>query len=146
VSEKKPAGYIIAFSFGKGAVEETARLKNSENIIIKLVTVGEIVPLSVKPNVAVHINELEKDGTGTRKIEFTAVGDSLSGIEFYSWNFEYNIEKNKYKPLVLLDKAGKQIVTLKVGTHNIAVKVVDNDGLENIEIIKLKINGGINRE
>jgi hypothetical protein len=29
------------------------------------------------------------------------------------------------------------------GTHNIAVKVVDNDGLENIEVIKLKINGGV---
>jgi hypothetical protein len=32
-------------------------------------------------------------------------------------------------------------VSLKTGTHNIAVKVVDNDGLENMEIIKLKING-----
>jgi hypothetical protein len=34
---------------------------------------------------------------------------------------------------------------LKTGTHNIAVKVVDNDGLENIEIIKLKINGAVER-
>jgi DNA modification methylase len=36
VKEKKPAGYIIAFSFGKGAVEEAARLKNTENIITNL--------------------------------------------------------------------------------------------------------------
>ncbi|MDR2150978.1 MAG: hypothetical protein LBO67_09295 [Spirochaetaceae bacterium] len=35
----------------------------------------------------------------------------------------------------------KQIVSLKTGTHTIAVKVVDNDGLENIETVKLKING-----
>jgi len=146
VSEKKPAGYIIAFSFGKGAVEEAARLKNSENIIIKLVCVNEIVPLSVKPAVAVHINELEKLTDGSRKIEFTACGNSLSGIEFYSWDFSFNIEKKKFKSSVIMDKAGKQIIVLKNGTHNIAVKVVDNDGLENIEVIKLKINGGINRE
>src|SRR5215469_14133490 len=64
LSEKKPSGYIIAFSFGKGAIEETARLKNTENIIIKLVTVEEIVPLSAKPNIAVHINDLEKMADG----------------------------------------------------------------------------------
>jgi hypothetical protein len=34
---------------------------------------------------------------------------------------------------------------LKTGTYNIAVKVVDNDGLENIEVVKLKINGKIKR-
>ena len=146
VSEKKPVGYIIAFSFGKGAVEETARLKNTENIIIKLVCVNEIVPLSVKPTVAVHINELEKLEDGSRKIEFIAVGNSLSGIEFYSWDFNFNTEKNKFKPSVIMDKAGKQIIALKNGTHNIAVKVVDNDGLENIEIIKIKINGELKRE
>jgi hypothetical protein len=30
---------------------------------------------------------------------------------------------------------------LKTGLHVIAVKVIDNDGLENMEIIKLNING-----
>jgi DNA modification methylase len=146
VSEKSPVGYIIAFSFGRGAIQEAARLKNTENVIIKLVTVNEIVPLSVKPTVAIHVNDLGKNEKDERKIEFTAAGNSLSGIEFYSWDFEYNIEKNKFKPQVIMDKDGKQITALEIGTHNIAVKVVDNDGLENIEIIKLKINGGISRE
>jgi DNA modification methylase len=155
VSEKKPAGYIIAFSFGRGAVEEAARLKNSEKIIIKLVTVDEIVPLSIKPTVAVHISdlssqEIEKDeaeirSDGIRKIEFIAIGNSLSGIEFYSWDFAYDTEKEKFNPSVIMDKEGKQIVMLKTGTYNIAVKVVDNDGLENIEVVKLKINGKIKR-
>jgi DNA modification methylase len=146
VAEKNPAGYIIAFSFGRGAVQEAARLKNNENVIIRLVTVNEIVPLSAKPNVAIHFNEIGKNEDGSRKIELTAAGDSLSGIEFYSWDFEYNTEKNKFKPSVIIDKEGKQIIELEIGTHNIAVKVVDNDGLENIEVIKLKINGGVKRE
>ncbi|MDR0655373.1 MAG: site-specific DNA-methyltransferase, partial [Treponema sp.] len=46
---KKPIGYIIAFSFGKGAVEEVARLKNREDRIIKLITVEEIIPIATKP-------------------------------------------------------------------------------------------------
>jgi hypothetical protein len=44
-----------------------------------------------------------------------------------------------------MDKDGKQIVSLKPGAHTIAVKVVDNDGLENVEVVKLKINGGVQR-
>ena len=39
-----------------------------------------------------------------------------------------------------MDKEGRQIISLKNGTYNIAVKVVDNDGLENIEIVKLNPN------
>jgi hypothetical protein len=145
VAEKKPVGYIIAFSFGKGAIEEAARLRNSENIIIKLVTVEDIVPLSVKPAVAVHINEAARDEKGVRQIEFTAVGESPVGIEFYSWDFAYDAEQKKFKPTVIMDKEGTQLVSLKPGAHTIAVKVVDNDGLENIEVVKMKINGGVQR-
>jgi DNA modification methylase len=145
IAAKKPIGYIIAFSFGKGAIEEVARLKNKEDRVIKLVTVEEIIPIATKPAIGVHINELESDvpsadGKGNRKIELTAAGQSAAGIEFYSWDFAYNAEKG-FKPSIIIDKEGKQIVSLKTGTHNIAVKVVDNDGLENMEVIKLKING-----
>jgi hypothetical protein len=146
VKAKNPAGIIIAFSFGKGAIEEVARLKNEDNIIVKLVKVDEIIPIAIKPVIGVHINELEKNNKGNRKIEFIASGNSPAGIEFYSWDFEYNVEKKKFKPSVIMDKEGKQTIVLKTGTHNIAVKVVDNDGLENIEIIKIKINGELKRE
>jgi site-specific DNA-methyltransferase (adenine-specific) len=144
IAAKKPVGYIIAFSFGRGAIEEVARLKNKEDRIIKLVTVEEIIPIATKPAIGVHINELEKDEKGNRKIELTAVGQSAAGIEFYSWDFTYNAEKG-FKPSIIIDKAGKQIISLKAGTHNIAVKVVDNDGLENIEVIKLTVNGEVKR-
>jgi hypothetical protein len=140
ITAKKPIGYIIAFSFGKGAIEEVARLKNKEDRIIKLVPVEEIIPIATKPVIGVHINELEKDLKGNRKIELLAAGKSAAGIEFYSWDFTYNAEKG-FKPSIIIDKEGKQIVSLKTGMHTIAVKVVDNDGLENMEIITLNING-----
>jgi hypothetical protein len=144
IEDQKPIGYIIAFSFGKGAVEEAARLKLKENIIIKLVTVEEIVPVSKKPDITVEINELSRDSKGVREIEFTAAGQSEDGIEFYSWDFEYNAEKG-FRASVIIDKEGKQQRKLKAGVHNIAVKVVDNDGLENIEVIRLKVNGTVER-
>jgi hypothetical protein len=144
VKAKNPIGYIIAFSFGKGIIEEVARLKNEDNIIVKLVKVDEIVPIAVKPVIGVHINELERDEKGNRKIEFIAVGQSPAGIEFYSWDFDYKKDKG-FKPTVIIDKEGKQTLTLKAGTHTIAVKVIDNDGLENTEIVQLKINGVVEK-
>ena len=140
VSANKQVGCIIAFSFGKGAIEETARLRNDENIFIKLVRVDEIIPIAVKPAVGIHINELERGEKGSRKIEFIAQGQSPAGIEFYSWDFAFDKDKG-FKPSVIIDKEGKQTLTLKTGMHIIAVKVIDNDGLENIEVVQLKING-----
>jgi hypothetical protein len=142
---KTPVGYIIAFSFGKGAIGEVARLKNEENIIIKLVKVDEIVEVAVKPVINVKIKELERDAKGIRTIEITAHGESEAGVEFYSWDFEHSNERG-FKASVLMDKEGRQVISLAAGTHNIAVKVVDNDGLENIEVVRLRLNGKVKRE
>jgi hypothetical protein len=144
ITEGSPAGYIIAFSFGRGAIEEVARLKNKENVIISLVEVGSIVPISKKPAITVEIVELERDKKGIRELEFRATGSSDAGIEFYSWDWDYN-EQTGFKPEVIIEKQGIQRQKFKPGTHQIAVKVVDNDGLENIEIIKLKVNGQVEK-
>jgi DNA methylase len=56
------AGYIIAFSFGRGAIEEVARLKNVEGLIIKLLRVEDIVPIAKKPSLSVEIVHLKVNG------------------------------------------------------------------------------------
>jgi hypothetical protein len=45
----------------------------------------------------------------------------------------------------MIEKEGRQTHRFKTGLHNVAVKVVDNDGLGNIEIIKLKVNGTVEK-
>ena len=142
-AEKLPVGYIIAFSFGKGAVQEVARLMNDENVIIKLVTVESFVPIAKKPNLTVEIKDLGIT-KNLREIEFIATGKSEAGIEFFAWDFSY--KNPKFTPEIYFDKDGRQIHKFKAGTHEIAVKVVDNEGLENIEIVKLKVNGTIERK
>ncbi|MDR3351004.1 MAG: hypothetical protein LBN98_05110 [Prevotellaceae bacterium] len=140
-----PVGYIIAFSFGKGAVQEAARLKNQENIVIQLVPVDSIIPVSKRPNIKIEVTELPRDASGMREIAFTATGESPSGIEFYSWDFDYDAGKG-FKSSVIRDTDGKQQRPMAAGVYHIAVKAVDNDGLENVETIKLKVNGVLEKQ
>lgn len=148
-------GYIIAFSFNRGAVREVARLKNTEGVVIELVTVSDIVPIAQKPHLEVNLadttplaDDLPQENKdtlweGMREISFTAKARSDSGIEFYSWDFSY--DGKTFLPDILLDKKGMQKRKFEAGTHHIAVKVVDNEGLESIESLKLKINGGVKK-
>jgi DNA modification methylase len=137
--QNKIYGVIIAFSFGKGATQEVARLKNQENIIIQLLKVEDIVPIAKKPTLSVAFNDVGLDAKNLREIEFIATGQSEAGIEFYAWDWSY--ENQQFNFAIVNDKVGKQSQKFKAGTHCIAVKVVDNDGLESIEVVTLKING-----
>ncbi|MDX2128626.1 MAG: DNA methyltransferase [Chloroherpetonaceae bacterium] len=146
IHERKPVGYIIAFSFGKGAIQEAARIKNDENAIIKLVSVSEIIPIAKKPTLQVSFEDKGADKKGLREIEFRAVANSESGIEFYAWDWNFDSEKNHFKPEVLMDKEGVQTAKFKAGSHIVAVKAFDNDGLESLEVIRLKVNGVVTKE
>lgn len=145
-ADGNPVGFIIAFSFGKGAIQEVARLKNDENIIIKLVTVEDIVPIAKKPKLEVALADNGNDSKGLREIEFTAIAESDAGIEFYAFDFEYNESEKRFNASELLNKEGKASNKFKPGKHTIAIKAVDNEGLEAIEIVKIKINGIVERE
>jgi len=146
----QPVGYIIAFSFGKGAVQEVARLRNEENVIIQLVNVEEIVPIAKKPKLTVTLKDLGtipgKGKVQLREIEFTARAESDSGIEFYSWDFDYNEQESKFNASIMLDKEGTQTHKFEPGQHIIAVKAVDNEGLEAIEVVRVKVNGEVERK
>lgn len=138
-------GYIIAFSYGRGAVQEVAKIKNEMGVSIELITVDKIVPIAKKPQIIISLNDKGYDNKGLHEIDFTAVAESEAGIEMFAWDWDYEEEK-PFKAEVLLDKSGNQTMKFKPGNHTIAVKVVDNDGLEAIEIIKLKVNGVVERE
>ena len=82
-------GTIIAFSFGKGAIQEAARLKNEDKILIDLIKVEEIIAIAKKPNVKLEIKLLEKkEKTESYSFIIKATADDGSQIEFYS--FEIN--------------------------------------------------------
>jgi hypothetical protein len=135
ITEKKTAGYIVAFSFGKGAVEEVARLRSKENIIIELKKVSDIVDFGKAPKVSLNANELENN-----EYLFTAKAQSESEaeIEFYSWDFAHK-EKEGFKPDILIDKIGKQKKKLQTGKHHIAVQAIDTKGLSGTDKMKIDV-------
>jgi hypothetical protein len=143
---EQPVGYIIGFSFGSGLIQEVSRLKIKEGIIIKLVKVEEIVPIAHKPALNVAYNTLGREG-GNWKIEFTATAqcDGDSKISNYAYDFKYKPDQG-FDADQYICPDGKAIQEFGVGTHNIAVKVVDDEGLESVEAFTLVVNGGVKRE
>jgi DNA modification methylase len=137
-SEELPIGYLIAFSFGKGAIEEVARLKNVEGVMIKLVKVSEIVPIAERPKLQVTSKVVNTDKKGLHQVQIVATAQSDCEIQFYSWDMDYKADL-RFRPSILLDKKGEQSLTLKAGQHTIAVKVVNDNGLEAIEIVRLSV-------
>jgi len=132
VKEKKIAGYIIAFSFGKGAIEEVARLKK-ENIIIELKKVGDIVNYGKPPKISLSASELENN-----EYLFIAQAENEDDILLYSWDTNHNEEKG-FSPDILMDKEGKQKKKFQQGEHTIAVEGVDKSGLDAIDKTKIKV-------
>jgi hypothetical protein len=106
--------------------------------------VEEIVPIAKKPSLRLELKDLGLDAKNKREIELTAIGESEAGIEFYAWQWDYQ-EKDGFKPDVMIDKEGIQKQKFSAGTYAVAVKVVDNDGLEAIEVVRIKVNGGVSR-
>jgi len=133
IKEGKTAGYIIAFSFGKGAIEEVARLRNKERIIIELIKAGDIISLGKKPKVSLTANELEN-----YKYAFEATAESENDIVFYSWDFDHKQDVG-FKAEVILDKEGKQVRKFQPGEHQVAVEVVDESGLDGMDSVKIEV-------
>jgi hypothetical protein len=145
---KQPVGYIIGFSFSEGKngiIAEAARLRR-DGIDIKLVRVDEIVPIARKPTISIEHNVIEIDAQGNRTIEFIANAETNPDHEIvhYSWNFQYD-ENKGFKADPYIDKGGRFVHKFSAGIFNVAVKVVDSEGMENTEVIKLKVNGGVRR-
>ena len=133
IAEGKVVGYIIAFSFGKGAIEEVARLKNKKQIIIELKKVSDILPYDKPPKVTLTADEIEK-----YKYALKATAESDAEIEFYSWDFNHNPEEG-FKAEIYLDREGKQVRKFQPGEHHIAVEAVDDKGLDGMDQMKLKV-------
>ena len=84
-----------------------------------------------------------------------------SKIEFYAWDWHeeplenisklasdlsndlLNTTKFKFEPKTIRETKGIQIQEFRPGYYTIAVKAVDEHGIESIEILKFKVNGEV---
>ncbi len=79
---KKKEGYILAWSFGTGARNEAARLKNEEDILIHLVEVGSFLKVNHRP--LVEITKMAKDG---KNVEVVAEAKDQDKDNIVLWNW-----------------------------------------------------------
>ncbi len=79
---KKKEGHIIAWSFGTGARNEVARLKNEEDILIHLVEVGSFLKVNHRP--LVEITEMSKDD---KNVEVVAIAKDQDKDNIVLWNW-----------------------------------------------------------
>jgi hypothetical protein len=131
--EGQVCGFIIGFDFSKDIINEVAKLKNVENIVVELKYIRDIIPYENPPKVKLTAKELED-----LKYRFEAKADSKTGIDFYSWDFSHDDEE--FKVDVIMDKEGVQEKKLSEGEHNIAVKAVDKQGLSGTDKVKIKVS------
>ncbi len=76
-----PVAYLIAFSFSKGAIQEVARLRLEQGIIIELIKVEDIVSVGHAPEVRLNVNQRGNE------VSFTTEVKSDSEIASYAWDW-----------------------------------------------------------
>jgi site-specific DNA-methyltransferase (adenine-specific) len=53
------------------------------------------------------LSEIDTQSAAFHEIEFVASGQSAAGIEFYSWDFQYNPD-NGFRASVIIEKEGNK--------------------------------------
>jgi len=137
--EGQICGFIIGFEFSKDLINEVARLKNKENILIELKYIKDIIPYDKPPKVTLTAEELEN-----LKYRFEAKAESETGTDFFSWDFSHN--EQEFKADIVMDKKGIQEKKFVEGEHNIAVQAVDKKGLSGSDKLKIKVSGKTEQE
>ena len=140
IADKKPIGSIIAFSFGKGAKEEVARLKLEEKLIIDLIEVAIIVPIGKKPKIEVKV---EFVGQGKKENEKIVRFDCTAAEQIEVWQYDIDFDENKGFEAEILNGKPSEEWTFAEGLHKIAIKAITVDGIEAVEIFEIKVNGGV---
>ncbi|MDR3328847.1 MAG: hypothetical protein LBS63_01905, partial [Prevotellaceae bacterium] len=130
--EEQVCGFIIGFEFSKDIINEVAKLKSTDNTIIELKYIRDIIPYENPPKVKLTAEEL-----ADYKYKFQAQAESKTGIDFYSWDFSH--DEKEFRADVIMDKEGVQEKKLAEGEHNVAVKAVDKQGLSGMDKLKIKV-------
>jgi len=130
--EGQVCGFIIGFGFSKDLINEVARLKNKDNIIIELKYVKDIISYTNPPILTLSAEELED-----MKYKFEANTESETGIDFYSWDFSHN--NQEFRADVIMDKKGVQEKKFAEGEHCVAVQAVDKKGLSGTDKVKIDV-------
>ncbi|GHT26010.1 restriction endonuclease subunit M [Planctomycetales bacterium] len=135
-------GYFIAFSFGSGAKNEVARLKNEEGITIHLIEVKDVIPLTSPPDFTVDYQWEESVG-GRKNITFTVKSDQ----DLVSVQFDWTYDGEDFRPDDTVWVKNREPAAVPhifdTGLHTYAIRAADEEGTQSTISNKISVNGGV---
>jgi len=134
--ENKLHGVLVGTKFSKYASEEVKRLHTYENIRLKLVTLDELIPLPQIPDIQYVINASEND---VQEVSFSLQGFEQLSEAYYSWDFNYNLKDQVFRPQIMLSEQIELTQKFAPGEYTVAVQTTQKDGLSSLQIVHLEI-------
>ncbi|HAS39628.1 MAG TPA: hypothetical protein DCS93_04075 [Microscillaceae bacterium] len=134
--ESKLHGVLVGTGFSQYASEEVQRLHTYENIRLKLVTLDELIPAPQTPDIQYVINTSENN---TQEVSFNLQSLEESPEAYYSWDFNYNLKDQIFRPQVMLSKQVELTQKFAPGEYTIALQTTQKDGLSSLQVLHLEI-------
>jgi len=123
-------GFIIAWSFGKGAESEAARARSQDGIDIKLVPVSDIMDVNRPPKgtITYTVKDINKG-----VVELVCTSEDPDGeVINHSWDFSFDSGRG-FRADIIVNTSGRTTHTFGgVGLYKVAVQMLDDKGLHSI--------------
>ena len=133
-------GILVSSSFSQYAIEEVKRLHTYENIRIKLVTLDDLTPVPVKPEIQYTLHALDKDEQ--QEITFSLLAPDNQPVAFYSWDFDYQPDK-VFRPQVMLNEQADLTHSFAPGQYTIAIQTTQKDGLSSTQTLEIEVKSNL---
>lgn len=132
-------GVLVGNSFSQYAIEEAQRLNTYENIRLKLVSLNDLTPTPVKPEISYVVQTSDKE---QQQIQFELKVDNQQEVAFYSWDFDYNPQK-AFCPEAMLQQQPQLSHHFAPGKYTVAVQTTQKDGLSSIQTLDIEIKSNL---
>ncbi|WP_299456294.1 DNA methyltransferase [uncultured Microscilla sp.] len=132
-------GVLVGDRFSKYAIEEVQRLNTYENIRLKLVTLDDLTPVPVKPEIQYTIQASDNE---QQEVQFELKVDDQQNIAFYSWDFDYQPDK-AFRPQEMLKQQAELTYNFAPGKYMVAVQTTQKDGLSSMQTLEIEVKSNL---
>lgn len=134
---KRFHGILVGNSFSKYAFEEVKRLYTYENIRLKLVTLNDLTPTPLKPEIQYSLKQTKENGQ--QEVSFSINTSNSKAVAFYSWDLNYNESDKVFRPEVILKEQPELTYSFAPGQYTVALQTTQKDGLSSLQTLTFEV-------
>lgn len=132
-------GILVAYSFSQYAIEEVQRLNTYENIRLKLLSLRDLTPVPVKPEISYVIQDSDNE---EQEVQFKLNLANHQEVAFYSWDFDYTPQQ-AFCPQAMLQQQTELSHRFAPGKYTVAVQTTQKDGLSSIQTLEIEVKSSL---